>query len=354
MNTNEFSAEGVESQADNDAQVNHALSLASTGRYPEAIAALSAANRKAPNGRWELLLTRWRYLNYQESPPTGNSGTTLQAVQASPFQYTKGVPVIPADKLDARHLAHGIQQHGALWVKGLLECQAAADLVVGIQSSLDAQAHWLQHGATDPVSPWYSRLEMRPDEQLAEARPWVEGAGGVWMADSPRMMFKFLELLQSSRVLEAISGYLDERPMLSVGKTTLRRVPSTISMADWHQDGAFMGTNIRSVNLWLSLSDCGLDASGLDFLPQRLDRILDTGTHGANFPWSVGQGIVDQLAQESPIDSPAFAAGDALLFDHFFLHRTGIPKAIAKDRYAIESWFFAPSAYPAQQVPLYV
>jgi hypothetical protein len=41
-----------------------------------------------------------------------------------------------------------------------------------------------------------------------------------------------------------------------------------------------------------------------------------------------------------------------MLFDHFFLHRTGIPAAIAKDRYAVESWFFAPSAYPVQQVPL--
>ena len=47
-----------------------------------------------------------------------------------------------------------------------------------------------------------------------------------------------------------------------------------------------------------------------------------------------------------------FLPGDALLFDHLFLHRTGAPPGIRKPRYAIESWFFAPSAYPAQQVPL--
>ncbi len=113
-----------------------------------------------------------------------------------------------------------------------------------------------------------------------------------------------------------------------------------------------MGTEIRSVNLWLSLSDCGHDASGLEFLPRRLDRVLPTGSHGANFDWSVGPGMVEEAASGVATISPIFAPGDALLFDHFFLHRTGVPAAISKPRYAIESWFFAPSAYPAQQVPL--
>jgi hypothetical protein len=134
----------------------------------------------------------------------------------------------------------------------------------------------------------------------------------------------------------------------------LRCVPSTIALSDWHQDGAFMGSDIRSVNVWLSLSHCGQDASGLECLPRRLSEVLPTGSHGAYFNWSVGPGMVDAVAQGQSTVSPVFAPGDALLFDHFFLHRTGIPAGIAKDRYAIESWFFAPSAYPAQQVPLWL
>ena len=41
-----------------------------------------------------------------------------------------------------------------------------------------------------------------------------------------------------------------------------------------------------------------------------------------------------------------------LLFDEFFLHRTATEPSMHRNRYAIETWFFAPSAYPEQYVPL--
>ena len=43
-----------------------------------------------------------------------------------------------------------------------------------------------------------------------------------------------------------------------------------------------------------------------------------------------------------------------MLFDHLCLHRTAIEPTMKKTRYAIESWFFAPSVYPdpVKQVPL--
>lgn len=113
-----------------------------------------------------------------------------------------------------------------------------------------------------------------------------------------------------------------------------------------------MGAGIRSLNVWMALSPCGAEASGLEVLPQRVERILPTGSHGAIFDWSVGPEMVRQVAGPTGTTAPLFEAGDALLFDHFFVHRTGIPEAISKDRYAIESWFFAPTAYPADQVPL--
>ena len=49
---------------------------------------------------------------------------------------------------------------------------------------------------------------------------------------------------------------------------------------------------------------------------------------------------------------PEFAPGDALLFDHLFLHRTAVDPEMTKERHAIETWFFAPSAYPDGQIPL--
>ena len=262
------------------------------------------------------------------------------------------MPEINASELSSATLTAGIRQHGALLVRGLLPRANANYLAVGIRESLDACQAWHENGQGAANSPWYSRLPLQEGSEIADARPWVESAGGVWLADSPRMLYEMTELLDQHGITEVIAGYFGERPMLSVGKSTLRCVPGTQGQADWHQDGAFMGTDIRSVNLWLSLSDCGYDASGLEYLPRRLDRVLPTGSHGANFEWSVGPGMVKEAANGLATVSPVFAPGDALLFDHFFLHRTGAPAAISKPRYAIESWFFAPSAYPAQQVPL--
>ena len=50
----------------------------------------------------------------------------------------------------------------------------------------------------------------------------------------------------------------------------------------------------------------------------------------------------------------ASAAGDALIFDHLFLHQTYIRPTMTRERYALESWFFAPSVFPADQIPFVV
>jgi hypothetical protein len=323
--------------------------------FVEAIAWLRASHRKRPDSRYEKLLAQCRYQAYLTQPPqpTVTEPWPLP-VKDDPFARTRGVPEIDASELNATTLAAGIGCHGALLVRGLLREPRALQLAAGVQQALDACDEWHRDSQQALESPWYSRLPLPEDGELAPARVWVEGSGGVWTADSPRMLSELTELFESSGVVAAIAGYFGERPMLSVGKSTLRRVPSTIQLADWHQDGAFMGSDIRSVNVWLSLSHCGVDASGLELLPRRLSQVLPTGSHGAYFDWSVGQGMVEQAAEGLATVSPVFAPGDALLFDHFFLHRTGIPAGIAKDRYAIESWFFAPSAYPAKQVPLWL
>ena len=147
-----------------------------------------------------------------------------------------------------------------------------------------------------------------------------------------------------------VTRYLGERPAMTMRKSTLRCVPP-LPHADWHQDGAFLGDGIRTINLWLSLSHCGEDAPGLDLVPRRLDRVVETGSGGAYFPWSVGPGTVEEAADGVPVLRPHFKPGDALLFDELFLHRTATNDTMTKNRYAIENWFFAPSVYPGDQIP---
>lgn len=330
----------------------HAHELMQRARHAEAIAWLRQACREQPHWQYQKLLAQCRYLAYVAAPPVPTCEAAWPAPTSDLFATVDGVPEIEAGQLDPGTLAAGIRHHGALLVRGLLQPSRARQLAEGIEQALQVCEAWYRDGGEVPDTPWYSRLPLADDCELAPARNWVESAGGMWAADSPRMLYELTELYHASGVLAAIAGYFGERPMLSVGKSTLRRVPATQGIADWHQDGAFMGSEIRSVNVWLSLSQCGEDASGLEFLPRRLPAVLPTGSHGAYFDWSVGPGMVEQAAAGVAAVSPVFAPGDALLFDHLFLHRTGAPPGIRKPRYAIESWFFAPSAYPAQQVPL--
>jgi len=322
--------------------------------YVEAIACLRRAFRDRPHDLYLKLLAQCRYRAYLVNPPVSARKDAWPPVVEDPFVGVDGVPEIEADRLDPLTLAAGIRHHGAVLVRGLLREPRALQLAAGVDLALQVCQGWYCEGGELPDTPWYSRLPLAEGCELAAARNWVEGAGGVWAADSPRMLHELIELFDDCGALGAIAGYFGERPMLSVGKSTLRRVPATQGQADWHQDGAFMGSDIRSVNVWLSLSHCGDDASGLEFLPRRLATVLPTGSHGAHFDWSVGPGMVEQASAGVATASPLFAPGDALLFDHFFLHRTGAPPRISKPRYAIESWFFAPSAYPAQQVPLWL
>jgi hypothetical protein len=121
----------------------------------------------------------------------------------------------------------------------------------------------------------------------------------------------------------------------------------------WHQDGKFMG-DVRSINLWLSLSRCGDEAPGLDVVPRRLEHIVSTATDEAVLSYQVSQQKAEEAAGDKPIVRPIFEPGDALFFDELFLHQTGSDPSMPNPRFAIESWFFGGSAFPADYAPLVV
>jgi hypothetical protein len=121
----------------------------------------------------------------------------------------------------------------------------------------------------------------------------------------------------------------------------------------WHQDGAFMG-DVRALNLWLALSRCGDESPGLDVVPRRLDGFVTRQTEEAVLSYQVSQEKAEEAAGPKGILRPIFEPGDALLFDELFLHQTGSDPAMPKPRFAIESWFFGGSAFPADYAPLAV
>src|SRR2546423_13154303 len=263
------------------------------------------------------------------------------------------LPVIAPQAVTAGSVRAAILARGCVHVPGLLDSEPAARLADGIDRPFEAyDAALEQNEAQNKGGEWYAPFKPLPGYRLGGGRKWNREGGAIWAADSPRSMFEVLEAFDRVGLRELITDYLGERPAISMNKSVLRRVSPKTSGADWHQDGAFLGEDIRSLNVWLTLSRCGDVAPRMDVVPMRLEQIIETGTDGANFNWSVSPTVVDGVAGDTGVVRPGFEAGHGPRFWHTFMHRTAPHPAMSSDRYAIETWFFAPSAYPDDQVPL--
>jgi hypothetical protein len=332
--------------------------LETRGNLLDAIDALTEANRSQRDPDIERRLVRLRHEAFAEIDRS--EPATLPPVAQREEARSAVPPVVPPGELTSESLRSGILQHGSLHVRQAVPTARVDKLVDGIDRALSAAEALSSPGSSaGGTTPWFEPFTTHPsypktmNRQLGNRRKWVRESGGIWAADSPRMMFELFDTLDDVGLTQLIATYLGERPALAVDKCTLRRVGLDTS-TDWHQDGAFLGEGIRTVNMWLSLSHCGRDAPGLDIVPGRLDRIVETGTEGAKFSWSVGPGVVDRVSTATPVTRPVFEPGDVLFFDDLFLHRTAIDSAMKRERYAIETWFFAPSAYPEKYAPLVV
>jgi hypothetical protein len=314
-----------------------------------AIRVLTAANREQRDSVIEQMLVELRHRAYlaieHAAPVSPPPAITADTVSPGPLQ-----PLAPAD-LTPETLREGMQRHGCVFIRGLIPPARVAELVDGIDRALAACDAGLDGASATETAPWFVPFKPDPRYRVVGRRNWVRANGAVWTADSPRMLFELLDTLDEAGISALITDFLGEEPALSANKCVLRRVPVT-SSGDWHQDGAFLGADVRSLNVWISLSHSGRDTPGLDIVPRRLDEIAETGTEGAYFDWSVSPALVEQIAESAPVVRPEFAPGDVLLFDHMLLHRTAIDPSMTHERYAIETWFLAPSCYPNGQVPL--
>jgi Phytanoyl-CoA dioxygenase (PhyH) len=331
-----------------DRVVAQARGLAEAGQYRQALDLLSAQAAASLDPITLRDMVLWRHAAFD---PQGGQASWPK-ICADPFPGVAEPPEIQVSELSAEVLAGAIQHHGCLLVRGLITPEQTVQLTQVVRNAFDAARAVLSGGQEPQVSPWFTPYpsdEGDHDRTFGRAFGWQ--AGGVWTADSPRALADFIAFLRAHNVTRVIEDYLGEPSYLSLGKSTLRVVkPGT--NADWHQDGSFLGPDIRTVNVWLALSDCGEHATGLDILPRRLNGLVETGTRGAAFDWCVGKGVIEDMSRETPVLTPAFKAGDALLFDQLFLHRTSGAPNVTLDRLAIESWFFAGSTFPMDQVPL--
>jgi hypothetical protein len=324
----------------------------------DAVDELTSTNRQEPSAETERNLVAARNRAFAE----------LNTDQADPIERRldeipqgvaplddMGLPTISSEDLSGEAIADGVLRHGCLLVRGLVPPERAASLITGIDRVFEGRDAHASGAPAEETTPWFEPFEPEPEYATAVAmgRGFVNEGSGTWVADSPRLLFQLLETFEEIGLKEKISAYLGERPAISLNKGTLRRVPPGGGTEWWHQDGAFLGGDIRSLNAWVSLTASGRDAPGMDLFAKRLEHIIEPGKRGADFDWSLSDEEVRELDSNAVV-RPIFEPGDALLFDHLFLHRTGTDPGMTETRYATETWFFAPSAYPdpSKQVPL--
>jgi hypothetical protein len=320
-------------------------------RHFEEIARLTRENLESRDPEKERRILELRHLAGIALGPrsSGDAHYPEPAMDALP---DGDLPEVTPAELTPELLRAAIVSRGALLVRGLIDPAEAKRLAGEIDQAFEAHE---AHKDGGPVAEGYYE-EFNPESgfQLG-SRAWVNTASGLWATDSPRVMFSMLEAMDRAGLQELATGYLGERPAISIEKCTLRRVnPDFLpgnNYSAWHQDGAFLG-NVRALNVWLTLSRCGDVAPGLDIVPRRLDYIAETGTEGTAFHWSVSQAVAEKCAGDVGIKRPVFEPGDVMLFDELFLHSTAADPGMTQTRYAIETWFFGPSAFPGEYTPL--
>ena len=335
--------------------------LARAGRHRAAIDLLNEANRAGRDARLEDQLVRLR-----------REGADIEAGATTPPPWPDAVddlwpgeriPDVPAEALDVDVLRSAIHHHGSLIVRGLARDQHVERLVAAIDAALAAfdasDVAVGRQGRDRPGDGWYRpfRHELISDEDRVRKR----SLGSVLAVESPPALFDVIEVMDEIGIRRLLDGYFGEAAQLLARKVTLRLVARD-TRGGWHQDGAFMGRGIRSLNVWLALSRCGDVAPGLDIVGRRLDEVVPAD-EGAYAPWGLTPAAAERVAGDD-IVRPTFEPGDALLFDHLCLHRTATSPGMAHDRYAVETWFLAPSTYgamsaeveggytPRDQVPL--
>jgi hypothetical protein len=298
-----------------------------------------------------------RLEQYREVIPNQNPALIVGRERDGAPPAEPSVPEVAAEDVTADTLRAAMANHGALIVRNIFS-KAETDTLIHtidrVLESCDSPRKVRKRLATTYYNPPGNLESIMPNkgEELASLRMFNGIVGAAMCVEAPSVAETLLQIFEAHGLKKLIGEYLGEPPCLSVKKWVLRRNAPSKEAAGWHQDGAFMGTDINTINMWLPLTTCGGEtgAPGMDVIPKRLYDIASA--ESADFDWSVSDDLIRSGAFNCLPLAPVFNAGDAFFFDHFYLHRTQTREDFTRQRYAIESWFFGTTSFPKSQIPI--
>jgi hypothetical protein len=336
--------------ADVRSDVIEADRLVATGRLVEAVDVLAAAYRANADPALAIRLVDLRK-EAARSFDLGPEPSPWPPTYNDPFPQVSGrLPETGVAELTTDILGGAVAHHGALIVRGMFDDAQVSRTVEAIRTTQTLR----DNGSAGAAGSGWYRTFQTPNRRDQALRHRVAKAGGTWLADSPVTAAQILDDLASVGVIDAVSGHLGERPFFSLQKSTLRRIRAKDGVTGWHQDGSFLDAGVRTMNVWVALSRCGGDypSPGLEVVPRRIAEILPVGDTATAY--AISFDVIYEIASETPVIRPVFGAGDALMFDERFLHRTYLNPFMSEDRYALECWLFAPSHHSAGYISFLV
>lgn len=277
-----------------------------------------------------------------------------------PWPVSSGIPEIPGRDFNDPALRSAMATAGCLIVRGYFDSREIAayrDVIDRVMELTESTEESRRHSQANPdvfQNPPSNLTDLLPEPKLGNARSFNRKGGSALCVESAGVCEHLLEFFERTGVREIVLNYLGEQPCLAARKWVLRRPKTPIGPDGWHQDGAFMGAGINSLNMWIPVSRCGGDsgAPSMDVVSKRLRHIVGADTGDGIFEWSVGEKSLAGVLADADIVTPQFEPGDVFFFDHFLIHRTQHADQFTAPRYAIETWFFGEKNFPANQVPL--
>lgn len=321
-------------------QAEDGAACAARGDWLSAIDAYTVANRNCPDRLTESELLRARREAFLALPQRGD-GTlpSFDPTLAVPICPEVGLPVLRG-AADAATVRATIAAHGSVMVKGLLGNAAVRDLRRAFDGAF-AERDVARSGIPLPKADgWHTAF---PQLRYPWHRDFTAETGGMLAVDSARGSFRCFEAFHEAGITQLVTEYLGCRPAFAAEKMVFRRISPELSPPPgfgWHQDGSFMGTDDRVLNIWIALTECGRTSPSLEVLPVRSDKILENH-EGYLFSFTIEAAYPNVRTV-----LPVFEPGDALLFDDKCVHRTGHIEGMTETRLALECWTFAPGNVP--------
>ena len=320
------------------------------GSVHEALQVLTDASRQSDHPHALELLVRMRHEGFgrlERSAPPPMTPVHAVAGPAAPLGD------LTANELSPTSLRAGLARNGCVLVRGLVPPSMVEQLVAGIDATFDAFDRAMDGSPVADTTPWYVPFEPGAGEyRVGGRRNWVRKGGAIWTADSPRMLFDLFEMLDALGIGRLVTEYLGERPALSANKSTLRRTTPAERCGDWHQDGAFLGADVRSLNVWLSLAHAAAtppastSCPGVSIGSSKPERMARTSTGRSAMTWRPRSRARRQSRGRSSVPVTCCSSTTC-----FCTEPRAAPE-MTRERHAMETWLFAPSTYPEGQIPL--